>query len=251
MSDWVKTLKIFTIVVVLVLSTVIVYGKTDVTPITYKSYIDGTFGFYKIRTTVNKPITYENHTLTINQGDTIIWISDTESKQFTIISDQRLWNDNSAFLKSFNDVFSYTFVTPGTYSFHVKDISAMKQNIIVDSVDNYQIDTPVPTVNYQTPIPTATYSINSKTPVPTANYGNNYRSLTQNVTYNTPTAMSTAATPTSGIYMPIPTPIINIPDIGISKLQDVKLPIEVTRITILSVIVGIICILTTYKYGKN
>lgn len=119
--------------------------------ITYKSYIDSEYGFYKARDiTAYKPAPLVGRTLTINVGDTVIWESDMSlDKTLTIINEQNLWNSVDAYVQG-SHTFSYTFMISGTYDIYAKEYPKLRQYIVVkDSV----VPTVIPTVII-TPVPT-------------------------------------------------------------------------------------------------
>ena len=125
-------------------------------PTTYITYVDNDLGFYKVRdiTTPTHQISYNNRTLNINVGDSIIWENDAEKTTFTIVSDQGLWNDKVGYLRVGSKV-NYKFETPGKYTFRLKEYSP-RQTIIVNG------QTVNPTVN---PTVTSTKIIGNKTNV--------------------------------------------------------------------------------------
>lgn len=119
--------------------------------ITYKSYIDSEYGFYKARDiTTYKPAPLVGRTLTINVGDTVIWESDMSlDKTITIINEQNLWNSVDAYVQG-SHTFSHTFMISGTYDIYTKEYPKLRQYIVVkDSV----VPTVIPTVTI-TPVPT-------------------------------------------------------------------------------------------------
>lgn len=119
--------------------------------ITYKSYVDSEYGFYKARDiTTYKPAPLVGRTLTINVGDTVIWESDMSlDKTLTIINEQNLWNSVDAYVQG-SHTFSYTFMISGTYDIYAKEYPKLRQYIVVkDSV----VPTVIPTVII-TPVPT-------------------------------------------------------------------------------------------------
>lgn len=119
--------------------------------ITYKSYIDSEYGFYKARDiTAYKPAPLVGRTLTINVGDTVIWESDMSlDKTLTIINEQNLWNSVDAYVQG-SHTFSYTFMISGTYDIYAKEYPKLRQYIVVkDSV----VPTVIPTIII-TPVPT-------------------------------------------------------------------------------------------------
>lgn len=119
--------------------------------ITYKSYIDSEYGFYKARDiTTYKPAPLVGRTLTINVRDTVIWESDMSlDKTITIINEQNLWNSVDAYVQG-SHTFSHTFMISGTYNIYTKEYPKLRQYIVVkDSV----VPTVIPTVTI-TPVPT-------------------------------------------------------------------------------------------------
>lgn len=118
-------------------NTLNVTSTSNVTSITYRSSVDQDYGFYRvIDITTHNPAKYENNTLTINIGDTVIWENDaTPDEPLTIISEQGLWGNRSAYLRWNYQKFSYTFNQSGTYSVYIKEYPREKhQTIIVKDV---------------------------------------------------------------------------------------------------------------------
>ena len=91
------------------------------------------YGFNKI-TIVNGTGTYKNHTITINQGDTVKWISVTTAGYYlTIVSKEGLWDNSSSFLRYSYRAFNYTFTQPGNYEVYLKEFPhETHQKIIVN-----------------------------------------------------------------------------------------------------------------------
>ncbi len=106
-------------------------------PAVYKVFVDESYGFYKVRELNNTPFVYENLTLNINVGDTVIWANDaSDNSEETIISEQNLWDNKSGFLRYTFDFFNYTFTVPGTYSVYIKEHPRIQhQTIVVRSVE--------------------------------------------------------------------------------------------------------------------
>ena len=129
---------------------------------TYRSFIDGYHGFYKVVVSGTEDIlSYENYTLNINVGEEIVWINDDQNDTLTIISEQESWKDDEAVLESKGGKFSHIFNNSGMFTVYMKQYRGLpKQTIIVSG-----IDIPVPTHTY-TPVPTHT-----DTPVPTHTIG--------------------------------------------------------------------------------
>jgi len=144
----------------LLVTTVDASNNTTV-PITYVSYIDDRLGFYKvIDDTLHKDSQYKERILTINQGDTIIWLNDADTAILTVVSEQNLWDKTRSKLGSTSRRFNYAFMIPGTYSVCVdgyKDIVC--QTIIVNPVEGYPTPTPSPTPSpIPSPTPSPTYT---------------------------------------------------------------------------------------------
>lgn len=112
----------------------------------YRSLIDGYHGFYRVVVDKNESLSYENYTLNIDIGDKIIWINDDPSDTLTIISEQQLWDNDTAILKYTGRQFNYVFNNTGTYTFYIKQYRALsKQTVLVSDptsnvTDNLIID---------------------------------------------------------------------------------------------------------------
>jgi plastocyanin len=105
-------------------------------PSVYKSFVDEYYGFKRVIETNYTPIVYQNLTLNVHIGDTMIWINDaTSGEKLTIVSEQGLWdlNDTRAILRWDTKQFSYNFTQPGTYGFYIKEYPRFQhQKIIVN-----------------------------------------------------------------------------------------------------------------------
>jgi len=119
--------------------------------------------------------------------------------------------NDEAYLKRYKSQFNYTFNRSGKYVFRMKENSIFHQTIIVKPVDDYPMQT------YTTPA-TITY-----TPAPTV------------TKYPTP----------------VPVVTYKVDHTSEPKNQDNILPIKITLKTIASMIVAMIAIFITYRYGKN
>lgn len=99
----------------------------------YYSDVDQDYGFYRvIDYTAHKPSPYVNNTLTINVGDTVVWINDAKPDwPLTIISKEGLWDNRSAYLRWNYQRFSYTFSESGTYDIYIKEYPREQHQIIV------------------------------------------------------------------------------------------------------------------------
>lgn len=123
-------------------------NMSNATSVTYHSDVDQDYGFRRvIDYTTHKPSPYVNNTLTINVGDTVVWINDaTPDEPLTIMSKEGLWGNRSAYLRWNYQKFSYTFNESGTYEVYIKEHPREQhQIIIVNSIE------PVVTVS-STPI---------------------------------------------------------------------------------------------------
>lgn len=144
-------------------------NKSDNIPITYRTDVDQDYGFYRVRDiTAHRPAPYDNNTLTINVGDTIMWMNDaTPDWPLTIVSEQGLWNNTIARLRWNYQKFSYTFNESGEYGVYIKEYPSENQKIVVISTENpistvtipptYIVveDTSVPITPISTPVETS------------------------------------------------------------------------------------------------
>lgn len=96
-------------------------------PVTYKSFVDADFGFYKVvATNASLPVMFDsvNRTLSINKGDNIIFVNlprgDT-SDVLTIISAEGLWDNATSRLPQAYKQFDHTFNGTGTFTVFVKE----------------------------------------------------------------------------------------------------------------------------------
>lgn len=100
----------------------------------YKSFVDQDYGFKRVVESNYTPFVYENLTLNIHPGDTVIWINDADpDERLTIISEQDLWDNTSAILRWNRKEYSYTFTQPGTYSVYIKEYRRVQHQSIVVS----------------------------------------------------------------------------------------------------------------------
>ncbi len=125
-------------------------------PTVYRVYVDEWYGFYRVIENNYTPLKYENQTLNLNAGDTVIWINDaSDNSDMTIVSAQNLWDNNSAYLQYNDRSFNYTFNKPGTYEVYMKENPRRPhQTIIVAGVETPAVTTPSPT-----PTPTETITV--------------------------------------------------------------------------------------------
>lgn len=159
-SDTIRTVH-SVICAILLISIMSGSATADNNTTTYVSYIDDRIGFFKvINTAGNKEPLYKDRVLTINQGDTIIWLNDADAAIFTLVSEENLWDKTKSKLGSTSRRFSYTFMISGTYSVYIEGYdNIVAQKIIVDPVEGYPTPTPsitpTPTI-IQTPTPSST-----------------------------------------------------------------------------------------------
>lgn len=143
-----------------------IHAEGENTSITYRSDVDQDYGFYRvIDYTTHKPSSYVNNNLTINVGDTVIWINDAKPDEpLTIISKEGLWGNRTAYLRWNYQKFNYTFNQSGTYQIYIKEYPRVQhQTIVVKGEPKVTvISTPIITVTQVPDIsPTETISINA------------------------------------------------------------------------------------------
>lgn len=122
-------------------------------PITYLSYVDNVYGFYRvIDITTHKSSPYDNRTLIINRGDTVTWMNDADNAILTIISEQQLFTNKRLDIRQRS---SYTFDQIGTYTFYIKEyLNRQHLTVIVNAIEEGTY-TPITTTPMPaTPIPT-------------------------------------------------------------------------------------------------
>ncbi|NJD78585.1 MAG: hypothetical protein FIB08_16075 [Candidatus Methanoperedens sp.] len=202
------------IVILLIIFSCIGIATADNTPVTYISYIDPDLGFYKITDiTTHNPANYVSRTLTINQGDTVEWENDAgKQSTMTVISDQKLFPDTS--LVDAGDNFSYTFNQAAVFTFYIKERRTVRQTIIVLPV-SYSTSVPTPAITS----PSVTTSVPAYNPSTTARIANN--------------GFNESSNGTNGLE--------------IGKVN--SLPVSLTGI--MSIIVGILSMLITYRKSST
>jgi plastocyanin len=129
-------------------------------PSVYKVIVDDYYGFKIVRIIepANAQFKYENLTLNINAGDSVIWENQAyDNSELTIVSEQNLWDSKSGYLRYNYKFFNYTFMQPGTYQISIKEEPRLHhQTIIVAPVETPVVTTPPPTpTETETPAPTA------------------------------------------------------------------------------------------------
>ena len=142
---------------------------------TYRSLVNEYNGFYDvIKEDTGGPSQYKNYTLNISVGDKIIWINKDPTEAVAIISDQGLWENNSAILRYTRIEFNYTFDSPGIYTFHLDRYTKLAQKIIVSSNEigstvnaTNQVITPNVTVTVTEPVSTPNVTVTVTEPVST------------------------------------------------------------------------------------
>lgn len=103
------------------------YTPYPVSPIRYRSWIDGDYGFYKVRAIKDNAsyqlsLDIDTRNFTINVGDMVRWINDDMfDYSMTLVSNESLWTGNTAYLEYQGKFFEYTFNKTGIYTFHVKE----------------------------------------------------------------------------------------------------------------------------------
>ena len=136
-------------------------------PSVYRVLVDDWYGFYKVSGGNDTPFKYENQTLNINAGDTVIWVNDASNNdELTILSVQNLWDSVKGYLKYNYRSFNYTFTQSGTYEIYVKEYPRRPhQTIIVAPVETPTVTTPPPTpTETETAVATASVTPTPATP---------------------------------------------------------------------------------------
>lgn len=216
------TIALFTVVSGYLPTTVNADTGSDATM--YLSFVHDGLGFYKVRNLDATPrqFTYDGRVLSINVGDTMIWENDADIRTFTIVSDQKLWNDQIGKIKVGQRI-NYKFDKPGTYTFYIKEISSKRQTIIVNGNEELPTatETPVATIaNYPTPVPTTTYNPS-------------YTAVRDTVSTPVSTAVPIVR------YTPVPVQKYDMPD--------VEIPLEMTPTSVASVVVAALSIYITFR----
>ncbi len=191
----------------------------------YMIFVDDGLGFYKVRNLDIPPhkFEYKDHTLSINQGDTVIWQNDAEKTTFTIISEQNLWDNRVGYIRVGSKI-NYKFESPGIYTFYMKEHTSIRQTIIVNSEEGVN-KPPLPKI---TPTPEITPKETIEKPPP-------------------------EITPPLQKKDPLK-PKINVSDMKRSENKnkiDIKIPIKISPTGIVSIIVTILSIIITFKIGRN
>ncbi len=115
-------------------------APTPKIPVTYKVWIDSFYGFRLVRATngtayINLPSNFDRFNLTINTGDSVIWINDNDPNTdfpLTLVSNEGLWENKTGYLRYSYAQFEYTFNKTGTYTVYVKEYRKNQQKITVN-----------------------------------------------------------------------------------------------------------------------
>ncbi|MDD5473792.1 MAG: hypothetical protein PHU34_06545 [Candidatus Methanoperedens sp.] len=103
-------------------------------PRVYKSFVDQYYGFKRVVESNYTQFAYENLTLNIHVGDTVLWINDADPDEIlTIVSEQGLWSNTSAKLRWNYQKINYTFTKPGTYGVYIHEYPRLTHQKIVVS----------------------------------------------------------------------------------------------------------------------
>lgn len=111
----------------------------NIYPVTYAVWIDSDRGFEMIRAfngTKYIPLSpdFDILNLSINRGDRVRWINDdTNEFPLSVISNEGLWTNRTAYLRWRFARFEYTFNETGTYTFSIQGYPRVRpQKITVD-----------------------------------------------------------------------------------------------------------------------
>lgn len=131
--------KIYLIILIMIIliSPVIGENNQSTNNTTYRVFVDNTYGFYRVyEANSDRSIEYENRTLNISKGDTIIWTNDAvPDTKLTIINKQNLWEKHEGELRWNYKQFKYIFNKSGIYDIYIKEYSRFKQKIIVGPIE--------------------------------------------------------------------------------------------------------------------
>lgn len=153
------------------LSIIIIPYAAAAAPSVYKVIVDDYYGFKIVRIVEpsDTQFTYENLTLRINAGDSVIWENQAyDNSELTIVSEQNLWDSKQGYLRYNYRSFNYTFTQPGTYQVSIREEPRIRhQTIIVAAVETPVVTTPAPTAT--TAIATASVAPTPQTTSPGIN----------------------------------------------------------------------------------
>lgn len=105
----------------------------------YKVFVDGYHGFYRVyNVNTGEELIggeYEDKTLNIRIGDTVIWSNEDPTESFTVTSEPRLWPNKTGYLKPAKK-FNYTFNRTGMYDIYIIQGQTLPhQTVIVESLN--------------------------------------------------------------------------------------------------------------------
>lgn len=108
-------------------------------PDTYKVFVDGYHGFYRVyNVNTGEELIggeYEDKTINIRIGDTVIWSNEDPTEIFTVTSEPRLWSNKTGYLKPAKK-FNYTFNQAGMYDIYIIQRQTFPhQTVIVESLN--------------------------------------------------------------------------------------------------------------------
>ncbi|MBE0521723.1 MAG: hypothetical protein IBX39_05585 [Candidatus Methanoperedenaceae archaeon] len=105
-------------------------------PVTYILWIDSVLGFKRIRAFednnyISLPPDFDTLNFSIKKGDSVRWVHD-DSYNFpmTLVSNEELWADRTAYLRWQDSRFEYSFNESGTYSFSIKEYPRIRNQTI-------------------------------------------------------------------------------------------------------------------------
>ena len=136
--------KIYLLILMMILIPPVMGGDNQSTNnTTYRVLVDNTYGFYRVYAVNNiASVSYENRTLNISKGDTIIWINDAvPDVKLTIISKENLWGKYDGELKWNYKQFIHTFNKSGIYDIYISEYSNFQQKIIVGPIETINNNT--------------------------------------------------------------------------------------------------------------
>ena len=105
-------------------------------PTTYIQWIDGIQGFTRIRafkdsTYIPLPPELDILNFSIKVGDSVRWVhEDTYNFPLTVVSNDGLWANRTAYLRWQSSRFEYLFNQSGTYSFSIKGYQRIRNQTI-------------------------------------------------------------------------------------------------------------------------
>lgn len=120
---------------------------------TYRVLVDGYNGFYRIyriydvRTSEEITYTeYDNNTLNIRVGDTVIWSNEDPVEYLTIVSIPKLWENRTSYIRTAK-IFSHKFNKVGKYDIYIRQHQDLPHQKIVVSSSSLTDDTNIDSNN--------------------------------------------------------------------------------------------------------